>query len=100
MSVSPAPASRNLDDSYLFRVTDLPIDRCAGSFVDKTFGFTPYKCPTRDTRLIDGRPRISTSHTTYKEKLKCFTEYHSDLYKATPGPGGKYKMIRNWEDNF
>merc|ERR1712166_7357 len=77
--------------SYLYRVTDLPINRVAGTFKDKTFGHESYVTPVRDHKFMHALaeraiPRIATSHTTYKDKLTCFTEDFAKLHKVNPGP--------------
>jgi len=73
----------------LYRVTALPVNKVAGTFKDKTFGFEAYRTPKSDHRAI---PRIATSHTTYKDKLTCFTEDFAKLHKVNPGPHAKYKV--------
>lgn len=38
------------------------------------------------------------------EKYKCFTEIHSNQFKANPGPNGNekraYATISDWSKNF
>jgi len=78
----------------------------AGTFKDKTFGHESYVTPVRDHKFMHALaersiPRISTSHTTYKDKLTCFTEDFAKLHKVNPGPHAKYAVDgANWLTTF
>jgi len=79
-------------EDFVYRVTNMSVPRTAGTFRDNTFGIPEYTTPVRD----HFRPKIR-HFTTHKENYKCFTDLHSKLYTANPGPAHKtYEIGWDW----